>query len=39
MNGTGNAILVLDLRGTGYAARRLADARAIDHAPDLPSTN
>jgi diaminopimelate epimerase len=34
MNGAGNAILVLDLRGTGYAATPF-DARALHHAPGL----
>jgi diaminopimelate epimerase len=34
MNGAGNAILVLDLRGTGYAATPF-DARALHHAPEL----
>ena len=34
MNGAGNAILVLDLRGTGYAATP-QDARALNAAPGL----
>jgi diaminopimelate epimerase len=34
MNGAGNAILVLDLRGTGYVATPF-DARALHHAPGL----
>jgi diaminopimelate epimerase len=34
MNGAGNAILVLDLRGTGHAATPF-DARALHHAPGL----